>query len=98
MRITYAQLKQLPVKTVSGSILGKVKDLELDADSHQVLKYHVSEGFFAKSLLIAPNQIKSITAQAITVEDLLDKETAAETVERISMPKAVNPAIESEKN
>lgn len=96
MRIDYNQIKKLPVKTVSGQYLGKVKNLEIDVDNHQIIKYYVGVGFLSKNLLIASGQVKSITTKVILVEDLLDKST--ETVDNLALPKAANPVIESEKN
>lgn len=70
MITTFEHLMRLPVVTESGHKLGHMYDVELDGETHAVRKYLVKQGVINKEeYLVAPLQIKSITAEQITVED-----------------------------
>ncbi|MFA4937061.1 MAG: PRC-barrel domain-containing protein [Patescibacteria group bacterium] len=72
LRLT--DLKNLPVYTKSGKHLGKICDIEIDPVSQLVLRYQVGHwpavpGLWKGRLLIARQQVISITATAMIVED-----------------------------
>lgn len=74
MKIHWSQLHNLPVQTESGDKLGVVDGVEVDVDAHTISHYQVKPGkilvgFFAKPLLIAPEQVVSISADKMTVKD-----------------------------
>jgi len=72
MRIFFKQIKTLPVITESGANLGRVIDIELDANNHSVGKYVVSAWptiLKRERLFIAPDQIVSIDAEKIIIKD-----------------------------
>ncbi len=70
MIINFKKLINLPVFTESGQKLGKVCDLELATESHQIKKYLVGGNFLnATQYLISPGQVKSISADKIIVDD-----------------------------
>jgi sporulation protein YlmC with PRC-barrel domain len=74
MQLTFDQLKNLPVYTYSGNLLGKVEEMEIDSQTHQIIKYQVKSQEIIKrltagKLLISPSQIISLTDEKMVVED-----------------------------
>ena len=70
MRISYKQLKSLPVETVSGAKLGHVHDLVLDTDGQLVAQYQVKSFMIAgKEYLVGREQVISIAADKLVVDD-----------------------------
>ncbi|MEK7680669.1 MAG: PRC-barrel domain-containing protein [Patescibacteria group bacterium] len=70
MNINLHKLTNLPVHTESGQKLGKVYDLEIDIDTHNVQRYLVRNNILsAKFFLIQNSQIKSISDEKIVVYD-----------------------------
>lgn len=69
MLINISRLKNLPVVTLSGKQLGRVIDLELEIETQTVMNLLVRHHVLGKVLVINRSQIKSITAEAITVDD-----------------------------
>lgn len=72
MLIKCKQLIGLPVFTKSGTHLGKIKELDFDSDSLQVVKIHARHPF-GKELIIDRTQIIEITLEKAIVDDLLIK-------------------------
>ncbi|MFH1112147.1 MAG: PRC-barrel domain-containing protein [Patescibacteria group bacterium] len=69
-----SDIKNLPVYTKNGKHLGKICDLEIDPISQLVLCYHVGHwpqvpGLWKGRLIIAREQVISITKSAMIVED-----------------------------
>lgn len=70
MLIGADKLMRLPVYTESGIRLGRVSDLEIDADTHNVLRYVVRPNFLIpKTFLVATSQVKDITDKKVIVYD-----------------------------
>ncbi|PIR03139.1 MAG: hypothetical protein COV60_01910 [Candidatus Magasanikbacteria bacterium CG11_big_fil_rev_8_21_14_0_20_43_7] len=70
MRITYSQLKKLPVETRSGEVLGHVGDIVFDIDGQQVLQYEVKSSMLStKKYMVGREQVVSITEKKMIVED-----------------------------
>ena len=74
MKISWTQLKHLPVQTETGRKIGMVEGVELDVDTHTVLHYEVKPGpvllgVFTKSFLIAAAQVVSISVDVMVVKD-----------------------------
>lgn len=72
-------LLKLPVYTKSGTHLGKVEGFDFDVETHGILRYRVMpKGLAARvlkhPLLVAREQVLSIDAERMTVEDNLAKE------------------------
>ena len=68
--INFQKLLRLPVYTESGSKLGRVYDLDLDIDTHNVMRYVIKANILsAKKYLIQNFQIKSISDDKIIVYD-----------------------------
>jgi sporulation protein YlmC with PRC-barrel domain len=68
------RLINLPVYTQSNQYLGKVCDLEVDPATQIVLQYHVKSGglikeLLQKELIIGREQVVSISAERMVVED-----------------------------
>ena len=77
MRITFSQLKKLPVKTQSGVYLGKVVDAILSVDENLILQYQVrSHKIVGRTFLINNSQVREITAEKIIVDDASIADTA----------------------
>jgi len=74
MSLTFKQLKNLPVYTKSNEFLGKVKDVEINCDSHTISRYVIKNSdvikiIAGKEILISPSQIISLDEQKMVVED-----------------------------
>jgi sporulation protein YlmC with PRC-barrel domain len=73
MMIALEKLIHLPVETASGDKLGVVSSLNLDIDRHLVMSYIVKPSLvprlLAKELIIGPQQVVSIMADKMVVED-----------------------------
>lgn len=70
MRITYKQLKKLPVETKSGKMLGHVCDVVFEIDGQLVAQYEVSPSLLSgKKYLISREQVLSISAEKMIVSD-----------------------------
>jgi sporulation protein YlmC with PRC-barrel domain len=95
MKINFSKLKFLPVMTESGVALGRVKDLEIDIENYDILKFIVSQGWLKNEILIAPNQVLKITSKQITVSDNTQKEIEPAAVETEISQNAISPVIES---
>lgn len=69
------QLRDLPVYTKSGAPLGKVVEVRIDMNRHQVQHYVVRRTDLLQSLLdnsellIAPSQVVSVTKKKMVVDD-----------------------------
>ena len=81
------QLIGLLVETRSGELLGRVSGFELDSQSHEIIRYQVKKSgiwpvLLSKYLLIHKNQVVSLTAEKMIVEDALvkDKKIAESTM------------------
>lgn len=71
-----SELKNLPVYTKSGKHLGRVVEVEIDPASQLIVRYHVSQwpkltSLWQGRLLVAREQVVSITKAAMIVEDSL---------------------------
>ena len=70
MRITYKQLKKLPVETKSGKYLGRVRGLVFEIDGQLAAQYEVSPSLLSwRKYLISRDQVVSIGAEKIVVHD-----------------------------
>ena len=70
MRITYKQLKKLPVEIKSGKYLGHVCDVIFEIDGQVVAQYEVSPSLLSgKKYLISREQVLSISAEKMVVDD-----------------------------
>lgn len=75
MLIRWNQLKKIPVYTQSGFYLGKVSGLEIDLESHIIRAYFVRKNIIESVLSISREQVISITAEKLTVEDAFVRDT-----------------------
>ena len=78
--ITSKKLIGLEVFTEAGSYLGKVSDLEIDIDTHAVLRYIVKSrlgGIMPKELIIGVAEVISISLEKMIVRDTVTRELAA---------------------
>lgn len=74
MRINFLYLKSLPVETLSGTPLGNVNDMEIDARTQSILRYYVKTKKLIGSnvLIISPAQIISISEEKIIINDSVE--------------------------
>lgn len=87
------ELIGLPVETKSGTALGKVQGFQMDADTGTITQYTVKSNnplkeLFGKELLVAASQVITITAEKMTVDDLLAGEKG-----RVPAPSGVPTAL-----
>ncbi len=76
MRIPYSQLKKLPVETRSGTVLGRVSDVVLDVEVQHIVQYEVKQSRLStKKYVINREQVVSITAEKIIVEDAVVRQS-----------------------
>ncbi len=101
MFINLKTLLHLPVYTESGTHLGRIKDCELDTETHSVRCYMVEGNFFGNThYVIMPIQIRAITADKIIVADAVSKlsDTAKESKKKMSQPALGGVAPRAERN
>lgn len=74
-------LLSLPVETVSGVALGRVVDIEIDTELHNVQMYIVRRHILPNPLAvdtnilrIHPRQVRSLTAEKMVVDDAVISE------------------------
>lgn len=100
MTINFQDLKNLIVKTESGQALGKIVDVEINAEDHRITKYRVVDKKFMKSggdCLIAPEQVVEINNECVIVKDsAVNQEASNENKRPIALgnPASVNAEIE----
>ena len=81
MLIYYSKLKTFKVYTQSNDYLGKVVDLEIDAQTQQITKYKVKKQLREQYSLIAPEQIIKVENNFIIVDDNSIKVSGGQKVE-----------------
>ncbi|MBU1131486.1 PRC-barrel domain-containing protein [Patescibacteria group bacterium] len=74
MNLSTRQLKNLPVYSKNDDCLGKIKEIEIDSNSHNITKYiikssQITERLAGAELIISPSQVVSIDNQKMIVED-----------------------------
>lgn len=77
--ITSKRLIGLQVFTESGIFVGKVFDLEINLESHAILRYIIKSrlgAIVAKELIITPAEIVSISAEKMIIKDGTVRELA----------------------
>ncbi|MFA6099156.1 MAG: hypothetical protein WCV50_06500 [Patescibacteria group bacterium] len=94
MRISKGDLIGLPAYTLSENFLGKVSDFDLDPVSHFITHYHIKSGDLIKGLLnqellVAKDQVLSISKEKMVVEDsIIESQEAKKQV--LEKPLAAN--------
>jgi uncharacterized protein YrrD len=92
MRISYGQLKKLPVETKSGDMLGHVGDVVIDVDGQNIAQYEVKSSMLStKKYIISREQVVSITSKKVIVEDAVvsQKEDRLQMKKSEARPEAV---------
>ncbi|MDZ7798845.1 MAG: PRC-barrel domain-containing protein [Patescibacteria group bacterium] len=79
MIIKHNDLIGLPVETKKGQKVGSVSGFELEANSHEIIRYQIKKpgllpGIMNKHLLVHKNQVLQITPEKMIVEEALVKE------------------------
>jgi sporulation protein YlmC with PRC-barrel domain len=85
-----ARLLKLPVHTKSGTHLGRVSGFEFEIETQAILRYRVRpKGLAARMLkgplLVAREQVLSITKERMTVEDDVEKAVELEKAKAIGL-------------
>ena len=94
MLIYFSELKALRVETKSGTYLGKICDLVLEASSSSILKYDVKGGRVRGGrYLISKDQVLEISKEKIIVSDEVITELAKSTPLRKLSTKNASPAL-----
>lgn len=83
-------LLKLPVETKGGAALGRVAGFEFDVESHVILRYLVRpKGLAARVLkkpfLVAREQVLSIDAEKMVVDDNVEKVMELEKAKAIGL-------------
>lgn len=80
MLIPHKQLLGLPVETKSGDKLGLIDGFNLESDSHLIYQYLVKPAglskIFSQELIINRQQVLSLSAEKMVVDDLVYKQLA----------------------
>ena len=97
MLINFSHLKNLPVFTQSGLFLGRIVDLEIDADSQSIINYLVQRGRLVgrwqKPLLIHRQQVISISKEKMIVEDAIAKQLETVKAEKEIAPQTAASGV-----
>ncbi|KKR04070.1 MAG: hypothetical protein UT32_C0035G0005 [Parcubacteria group bacterium GW2011_GWC2_39_14] len=100
MLIDFKQLKNLPVKTESGILLGYVNDFTLETETLSLKQINVNTNkllVFSDDLLISSEQIVSITTEKIVVQESVKKIPVAENpAQKISPEPATALNVETQ--
>lgn len=74
MRLSYKTLKKYTVKTVSGTVLGRVRDVVFDTESQSILQYIVAASMgFGSDHMIHQSQVVRFEDGVMVVEDTAQK-------------------------
>ena len=99
MRISFKQLKKLPVETKSGKVLGRVCNVIFEVDGQLVAQYEVSPSLLSgKKYLISRDQVMSISAEKMVVSDGVIGVEAGEKIGKRLMVKAESVAMREIEN
>lgn len=70
MRLTDKALSRLVVKTVSGTVLGRIRGFEIDIDEHSITHYLVISSLLrSRKYLVSRAQVRQITHTEMIVDD-----------------------------
>lgn len=89
MRISYTQLKRLPVETADGRPVGHVCDLELEIEGQLVAAYMVRKHRLHPAVRIGRDEVVAITAKKIVVDNRVLVQENAFSSSPISNPEPV---------
>ncbi len=76
MRLTETLVRRLVVKTVSGTVLGKIKSFEMETEDQMITHYTVVSSLLrSKQYLVNRGQVRSITMTEMIVDDAVLRQT-----------------------
>lgn len=83
-------LLKLRVETKGGAVLGRVAGFDFDVETHAILRYRVrpkglAAGMLKRPLLVAREQVLSIDAEKMTVDDNVEKAMELEQAKAIGL-------------
>ena len=82
MRLSFKQLKKMPVRTMSDALLGKVSDIIFDTNGQEIIQYEVrSSSIGGEVYLISRDQVARFEDKKMVVYDtaIKKKEKQAES-------------------
>lgn len=91
-RVSFKQLKKLPVQTHAGQHLGRIDDAIVDIESHNIAQYRVKKSILSDGeYLIAPGQVEQVQEDKIIVSDNIEKieEEPPERKQQAATPESV---------
>lgn len=98
MRIDLKTLKNFDVETVSGDMLGRVYDVEIEIEGQIISQYKVKPAVISrKKYFISRNQIVKFAPNKIIVDDSVAVDKKSETRAKSSVPEA-EPALMAKRN
>lgn len=89
MRISYTQLKRLPVETADGQLVGNVCDLELEIEGQLVAAYIVRKNRLHPAVRIGRDEVVAITEKKIVVDNRVLIQEQDFSPARVSNPEPV---------
>lgn len=89
MRMSYTQLKRLPVETADGRMVGHVCDLELEIDGQLVAAYMVRKHRLYPAVRIGRDEVIIITSKKMVVDNRVSAQENAFSSSPISNPEPV---------
>lgn len=76
MRLNQTAIRRLIVKTVSGTVLGKIKGWEVDTEEQMITHYTVVSSLLrSKNYLVNRGQVRSISETEMIVDDAVVRQT-----------------------
>lgn len=92
MRISLRKLRNVPVETQSGNVLGHVTDVILQTEGQVVVQYVVKTKIIGGDLLfVSREQVVAIEEHRLVVDDAVDKLESGAVVKKppVGSPEAV---------
>ena len=93
MRLTETMVRRLVVKTVSGTVLGKIKSFEMESDDQMITHYTVVSSLLrSKQYLVNRGQVRSITMTEMVVDDAVARQLRPGRRRLLPRTESITPA------
>lgn len=100
MKMHVKDIIGLTVETESGAVVGKVFDIDLNIETHDVVAYHVRAGTLVRQLIgsdadleVLPVQVRSITTEKMTIADLYATKEEEKNSAVVVIPNPAQPSM-----
>lgn len=86
MRLADKTLRRLLVKTVSGTVLGRIRGFEIETDDQMITQYVVVSSILrSRQYLVNRNQVRSITMTEMIVDDAVSRQSKHTSRRRLTI-------------